>query len=104
VSGGQAGAENGVLTVMCGGTSGRLCRRRARDRRLCADVQAAGTGGFRSVNKDGDQICIAGPGAGPFGGHSFREKIPGLDVQAVVETISKGAAAVLQMEKTATRP
>ena len=44
VSGGQAGAENGVLTVMCGGSRGRLCQRRARDRGLCADVQAAGPG------------------------------------------------------------
>ena len=41
VSGGQAGAENGVLTVMCGGKRRRLCRRRARDRGLCPDVQAA---------------------------------------------------------------
>ena len=39
VSGGQAGAENGVLTVMCGGDAGAVRPRRAGDRRLCAHVQ-----------------------------------------------------------------
>ena len=41
VSGGQAGAENGVLTVMCGGSEDAYARRRAGDRGLCPDVQAA---------------------------------------------------------------
>ena len=74
VSGGQAGAENGVLTVMCGGSRRRLCRRRAGDRGLCADVQAARTGGLRATDKDGQPDLHRRTGPGPFGRHSFRQE------------------------------
>ena len=54
---------------------GRLCRRRAGDRRLCADVQAAGTGGLRPTDQDGQPDLHRRPRRGPFGRHSFRQEV-----------------------------
>ena len=53
VSGGQAGAENGVLTVMCGGAEETYRRGRGHDRLLCQVVQAVGRYRFRSIDEDG---------------------------------------------------
>ena len=75
VSGGQAGAENGVLTVMCGGSGRCLCRRRACHRGLCADVQAARPGRLRPTDQDGQPDLHRGPRPGPFGRHPFREEV-----------------------------
>jgi len=90
VSGGQAGAENGVLTVMCGGSQEAYAGAEpviAAYARMCRRLGPAGSG----------QICIAGLVQGLSEGIHFAKK-SGLDVQAVVDTISKGAAQSWQME------
>src|ERR1700756_5627758 len=97
VSGGQAGAENGVLTVMCGGDAEPYSRAEkviAAYARMCKLLGAAGSG---QLTKMVNQICIAGLVQGLAEGIHFAKKA-GLDVQAVIETISKGAAQSWQME------
>ena len=97
VSGGQAGAENGVLTVMCGGDAEPYARAEkviAAYARMCKLLGAAGAG---QLTKMVNQICIAGLVQGLSEGIHFAMKA-GLDVNAVVETISKGAAQSWQME------
>jgi 3-hydroxyisobutyrate dehydrogenase len=97
VSGGQAGAENGVLTVMCGGDAepyGRAEKVIAAYARMCKLLGAAGSG---QLTKMVNQICIAGLVEGLAEGIHFAKKA-GLDVEAVIETISKGAAQSWQME------
>ena len=97
VSGGQAGAENGVLTVMCGGDSGPYARAEpviAAYARMCKLLGPAGSG---QLTKMVNQICIAGLVQGLAEGIHFAKRA-GLDVEAVVETISKGAAQSWQME------
>ena len=98
VSGGQAGAENGVLTVMCGGKEDAYAARRADHRRLYARMcKLLGPAGAGQLTKMVNQICIAGLVQGLSEGLHFAKK-SGLDVTAVVETISKGAAQSWQME------
>jgi 3-hydroxyisobutyrate dehydrogenase len=97
VSGGQAGAENGVLTVMCGGDAepyGRAEKVIAAYARMCKLLGPAGAG---QLTKMVNQICIAGLVQGLSEGIHFAQKA-GLDVDAVIETISKGAAQSWQME------
>jgi 3-hydroxyisobutyrate dehydrogenase len=97
VSGGQAGAENGVLTVMCGGDAEPYARAEkviAAYARMCKLLGAAGAG---QLTKMVNQICIAGLVQGLSEGIHFAMKA-GLDVNAVIETISKGAAQSWQME------
>jgi 3-hydroxyisobutyrate dehydrogenase len=97
VSGGQAGAENGVLTVMCGGDSGPYARAEpviAAYARMCKLLGPAGSG---QLTKMVNQICIAGLVQGLAEGIHFAKRA-GLDVDAVIETISKGAAQSWQME------
>jgi 3-hydroxyisobutyrate dehydrogenase len=97
VSGGQAGAENGVLTVMCGGTADAYAAAEpviAAYARMCKLLGPAGSG---QLTKMVNQICIAGLVQGLSEGIHFAKK-SGLDVQAVIETISKGAAQSWQME------
>ena len=97
VSGGQAGAQNGVLTVMCGGDAGPYGRAEkviAAYARMCKLLGSAGSG---QLTKMVNQICIAGLVQGLSEGIHFAKKA-GLDVEAVVETISKGAAQSWQME------
>jgi 3-hydroxyisobutyrate dehydrogenase len=97
VSGGQAGAENGVLTVMCGGDAepyGRAEKVIAAYARMCKLLGPAGAG---QLTKMVNQICIAGLVQGLSEGIHFAQKA-GLDVEAVIETISKGAAQSWQME------
>jgi 3-hydroxyisobutyrate dehydrogenase len=97
VSGGQAGAQNGVLTVMCGGEAGPYGRAEkviAAYARMCKLLGPAGSG---QLTKMVNQICIAGLVQGLAEGIHFAKKA-GLDVEAVVETISKGAAQSWQME------
>jgi 3-hydroxyisobutyrate dehydrogenase len=97
VSGGQAGAENGVLTDMCGGDSGPYARAEpvsAAYARMCKLLGPAGSG---QLTKMVNQICIAGLVQGLAEGIHFAKRA-GLDVDAVIETISKGAAQSWQME------
>ena len=97
VSGGQAGAENGVLTVMCGGDADAYARADpviAAYARMCKLLGAAGSG---QLTKMVNQICIAGIVEGLSEAIHFAKKA-GLDVNAVIETISKGAAQSWQME------
>jgi 3-hydroxyisobutyrate dehydrogenase len=97
VSGGQAGAQNGVLTVMCGGDAepyGRAEPVIAAYARMCKLLGPAGAG---QLTKMVNQICIAGLVQGLSEGIHFAKKA-GLDVEAVIETISKGAAQSWQME------
>jgi 3-hydroxyisobutyrate dehydrogenase len=97
VSGGQAGAENGVLTVMCGGDDGPYGRAEkviAAYARMCKLIGGPGAG---QLTKMVNQICIAGLVEGLAEGIHFAKKA-GLDVEAVIQTISKGAAQSWQME------
>ncbi|HEX2656054.1 MAG TPA: NAD(P)-dependent oxidoreductase [Xanthobacteraceae bacterium] len=97
VSGGQAGAQNGVLTVMCGGDQAVYDRAEkiiAAYARMCKLLGPAGAG---QLTKMVNQICIAGLVQGLAEGVHFAKKA-GLDVEAVIETISKGAAQSWQME------
>jgi 3-hydroxyisobutyrate dehydrogenase len=97
VSGGQAGAENGVLTVMCGGKEDAYASAEpviAAYARMCKLLGPAGSG---QLTKMVNQICIAGLVQGLSEGIHFAKK-SGLDVNAVIETISKGAAQSWQME------
>jgi 3-hydroxyisobutyrate dehydrogenase len=97
VSGGQAGAENGVLTVMCGGDAEPYRRAEAvmtAYARMCKRLGPAGSG---QLTKMVNQICIAGLVQGLAEGIHFAKRA-GLDVEAVIEAISKGAAQSWQME------
>src|SRR3984885_7141719 len=97
VSGGQAGAENGALTVMCGGSADAYAKAEpviAAYARMCKLLGAAGSG---QLTKLVNQICIAGLVEGLSEGIHFAKKA-GLDVHAVIDTISKGAAQSWQME------
>jgi 3-hydroxyisobutyrate dehydrogenase len=96
VSGGQAGAENGVLSVMCGGSEADYARTEpviAAYARICRRLGDAGAG---QLAKMVNQICIAGLMQGLSEGLHFAEKA-GLDIEAVVEVISQGAAGSWQM-------
>jgi 3-hydroxyisobutyrate dehydrogenase len=97
VSGGQAGAENGVLTVMCGGEAEAFARVEpviAAYARACRLMGPAGAG---QLAKMVNQICIAGLVQGLSEGLAFAEKA-GLDGEAVLDVIGKGAAGSWQME------
>jgi 3-hydroxyisobutyrate dehydrogenase len=97
VSGGQAGAENGVLTVMCGGSEAAYAGAEpiiAAYARMCKRLGPAGSG---QLTKMVNQICIAGLVQGLSEGIHFAKK-SGLDIASVIETISKGAAQSWQME------
>jgi 3-hydroxyisobutyrate dehydrogenase len=97
VSGGQAGAENGALTVMCGGDAapyGHAENVIAAYARMCKLLGPAGAG---QLTKMVNQICIGGLVQALSEGLHFAKKA-GLDVEAVIETISKGAAQSWQME------
>ena len=97
VSGGQAGAENGVLTVMCGGAEDAYAGAEpiiAAYARMCKRLGPAGSG---QLTKMVNQICIAGLVQGLSEGIHFAKK-SGLDIASVIETISKGAAQSWQME------
>jgi 3-hydroxyisobutyrate dehydrogenase len=97
VSGGQAGAENGVLTVMCGGDAepfGRAEKAIAAYARACNLLGAPGAG---QLAKMVNQICIAGLVQGLSEGIHFAKRA-GLDVEKLIATISKGAAQSWQME------
>jgi 3-hydroxyisobutyrate dehydrogenase len=97
VSGGQAGAENGVLTVMCGGEEGPYVRAEPVIAAFARSCRLMGPAGSGQLTKMVNQICIAGLLQGLSEGLHFAEKA-GLDGKAVLEVISKGAAGSWQME------
>ncbi|HMK70447.1 MAG TPA: NAD(P)-dependent oxidoreductase [Xanthobacteraceae bacterium] len=97
VSGGQAGAENGVLTVMCGGDEAPFAKAEkviAAYARACNLLGAPGSG---QLAKMANQICIAGVVQGLAEALHFAMKA-GLDSEKLIATISKGAAQSWQME------
>jgi len=97
VSGGQAGAENGLLTVMCGGDPDVFERAKPVIEPYARMVNLMGPSGSGQLTKMVNQICIAGLVQGLSEGLHFAERA-GLDITAVMETISKGAAQSWQME------
>jgi len=97
VSGGQAGAENGVLTIMIGGEQSDYERASPVLNHYARFSKLLGPAGSGQLAKMVNQICIAGVVEGLAEGLNFA-KSAGLDVEAVVETISKGAAGSWQMD------
>ena len=100
VSGGQAGAENGVLTVMCGGDEDVYARAESVIAAYARACRLLGPSGSGQLTKMVNQICIAGLVQGLSEGLNFGQKA-GLDMAAVVDVISKGAAGSWQMENRA---
>ncbi len=97
VSGGQAGAENGALTVMIGGDQSDFDK--AKDKIDCYSkkMKLLGKAGCGQLAKMVNQICIAGLVQGLSEGINFGQKA-GLNMEDVIEVISKGAAQSWQME------
>ncbi len=96
VSGGQAGAENGILTVMCGGDSDMFERAEPVIRAYGKTVTHIGGAGAGQQAKMVNQICIAGLVQGLSEALNFGQRA-GLDMDAVLDTISGGAAQSWQM-------
>ena len=97
VSGGQAGAQNGVLTVMVGGDQAAFDRAQPVIAHYARMVTLIGAAGAGQLTKMVNQICIAGLVQALSEGIHFAQK-SGLDLQKVMDTISKGAAQSWQME------
>ena len=97
VSGGQAGAENGMLTIMCGGGEGTFDTAKPVMDCYAQAVTLLGPVGSGQLCKMVNQICIAGLVQGLAEGINFGTKA-GLDMKKVVDVISKGAAQSWQME------
>jgi 3-hydroxyisobutyrate dehydrogenase len=97
VSGGQAGAENGQLTVMVGGERAAFERVKPVIAHFAKAVTLLGPSGAGQLTKMVNQICIAGLVQGLSEGLNFALKA-GLDAKLVLEVISKGAAQSWQME------
>ena len=97
VSGGQVGAENGQLTVMCGGDGGAYARAEPVIGAFAKASRLMGGAGAGQLTKMVNQICIAGIVQGLAEGLHFAEKA-GLDAEKVIEAISGGAAQSWQME------
>ena len=97
VSGGQAGAENGQLTIMVGGESSMVEQARPVIESYARAVTHIGPAGSGQLAKMVNQICIAGVVQGLSEGLHFAERA-GLDAAVVIESISQGAAQSWQME------
>jgi 3-hydroxyisobutyrate dehydrogenase len=97
VSGGQAGAENGALTVMIGGEQAVYERAKPVIDCFARMTGLMGPAGSGQLTKMVNQICIAGLVQGLAEGIHFGKRA-GLDIEKVVEVISKGAAGSWQME------
>ena len=96
VSGGQAGAENGVLSIMCGGSEGDYARAEPVMAAYGRTVKRLGETGSGQLAKMVNQICIAGLVQGLAEALRFGEKA-GMDGKAVIEVIQGGAAGSWQM-------
>ncbi len=97
VSGGEAGAQNGTLTVMCGGDEAFYARAEPVIMSFAKASRLMGASGSGQLTKMVNQICIAGLVEALAEGLHFATKA-GLDPNAVIEVISKGAAQSWQME------
>jgi 3-hydroxyisobutyrate dehydrogenase-like beta-hydroxyacid dehydrogenase len=97
VSGGQMGAEKGQLTVMCGGDEADFVKAKPVMDSYAKAVTLLGASGAGQLTKMVNQICIAGLVQALSEGLAFAEKA-GLDGNAVLDVISKGAAQSWQME------
>ncbi|WP_407647477.1 NAD(P)-dependent oxidoreductase [Henriciella barbarensis] len=97
ISGGQAGAEAGRLTIMCGGDDDAMSKARPIMEAYGARITHIGESGAGQLAKSVNQICIAGIVQGLSEGIHFAES-NGLDVAKVMEAISGGAAQSWQME------
>lgn len=97
VSGGQAGAQNGVLTVMCGGDNAAYSRAEPIIASYARSCRLMGASGAGQLTKMVNQICIAGLVQALAEGVHFAQ-CAGLDVPTVMDVLSKGAAGSWQME------
>jgi 3-hydroxyisobutyrate dehydrogenase len=97
VSGGQAGAENGQLTVMVGGDPAAFDRAQPTVMAFAKAARLLGPSGSGQLAKMMNQICIAGVVQGLAEAIHFGKRA-GMDIEAVIEVISKGAAQSWQME------
>jgi 3-hydroxyisobutyrate dehydrogenase len=100
VSGGQAGAENGQLTVMCGGEQAAFDRAKPVIDSFAKSCRLIGEPGAGQLTKMVNQICIAGLVQALSEAVAFAKR-SGLDVPTVIDVISKGAAQSWQMENRA---
>ncbi|HVO06719.1 MAG TPA: NAD(P)-dependent oxidoreductase [Burkholderiaceae bacterium] len=101
VSGGQAGAVNGMLTVMCGGEQAPFDAMRPVAMAFSRAVTLVGASGAGQLAKMVNQVCIAGLVQGLSEGIAFGLKA-GLDMKLVLEVIGKGAAQSWQMDNRGT--
>ena len=97
VSGGEAGAINGMLTVMCGGESAAFERAKPVGMAFAKAFTLMGDSGAGQLTKMVNQICIAGLVQGLSEGVAFGQKA-GLNMEQVLEVIGKGAAQSWQMD------
>ena len=97
VSGGQAGAQNGLLTVMCGGDAPAFEAARPVAMAFARAFTLLGASGAGQLAKMVNQICIAGLVQGLAEAIAFGQKA-GLDMEQVLEVIGKGAAQSWQMD------
>lgn len=97
VSGGESGAQNGKLTIMCGGDAASFQRAEPTLRHYAAAAMLIGPAGAGQLAKMVNQICIAGIVQGLSEAINFGER-SGLDMAVVLDVIGKGAAASWQME------
>ena len=100
VSGGQAGAENGQLTIMCGGTAAAFARAEPVMAAYAKRIGHMGPAGSGQLTKMANQLCIAGTLQGLAEALALGA-VAGLDLAQVVEVISKGAAQSWQMDNRA---
>lgn len=100
VSGGQAGAENGKLTIMVGGSGGAFAAAEPVMTAYALRIGHMGPAGSGQLTKMVNQLCIAGVLQGLSEGLALGMKA-GLDMDAVVDVISKGAAQSWQMDNRA---
>ncbi|MGH6947939.1 MAG: NAD(P)-dependent oxidoreductase [Kiloniellales bacterium] len=100
VSGGQAGAEKGMLTVMCGGQKKAFDKAKPAIQTYGKAVTLMGEAGAGQLTKMVNQLCIAGLVQGLAEGMAFGSR-SGLDMKKVIDVISKGAAQSWQMDNRA---
>jgi 3-hydroxyisobutyrate dehydrogenase len=101
VSGGQAGAVNGMLTIMCGGDEAAFARVQPVAMAMAKAVTLIGPSGAGQLAKMVNQICIAGLVQGLSEGIAFGQAA-GLDLKLVLQVIGKGAAQSWQMDNRGT--
>ena len=101
VSGGQAGAQNGALTVMCGGTEAAVDAVRPVGMAFSKAFSRMGAAGAGQLTKMVNQICIAGLVQGLSEAIAFGQKA-GLDLHHVLDVIGKGAAQSWQLDNRGT--